>query len=134
MSEETSEQTQPWTDCVAHPMAFDSDCEYCDAELTAKQAVLAGINKDCQVLDQKLAALTGTPFLAVAPAVPHVKIDTLVQMILNDPRFRMAYELNVMNRLREIMQETETHLMRQRLLQGVNGQIMPNKRFTPPKR
>lgn len=135
MGEEQTDQVQPppWTECMVHPIGTDTDCEYCQNELNQKNTVLQGINADCQTLDRRLAQLTGTPFLAMAPAVVHVKIDTLVGMILNDPKHRMAYEINVMNRLREIMQNTETQLARQRILSGVNGHPAANKRYTPPR-
>ena len=122
-----SEQENPWTDCAAHVTSTDVDCEYCEKELEAKQAVLNAIHNRCQDKNNELARMTGTPYIESSPAVAALKADVIVQMIFQDPKARMAYELNFAQALDNQMETVKKHMTRQQILQGTSG-VMPTKR------
>lgn len=123
----SDEQAHPWTDCVAHPQHTDTDCDYCEAELDAKNKVMKQMERELMLLDKQLLQIVGIPFLATAPVVQATKIDVLVDMILSDPKHRMAYELNYGQRMKSVMMEAkekaEETVRRQRLM--ANGAQAP---------
>lgn len=112
------DQTHPWVECVAHPYETDRDCEYCQKELDGKLTVKDQMAADVMVLEHRFRQAAGISFLGTYPIVQGHKIDVLVDMILQDPKAHMAYELNYFNRLRETMKEAVQQRQRQNLMPG----------------
>lgn len=128
------QQRPPWTDCVAHPMAPDSDCEFCDAELAAKRAYFQQQMQRAEQLDAQLASMVGMSFLGGATAPVMAKVNTLAKIVLgNNERAMVAWEVNSLNETINAMQEAMTEIRQQMIANGPNGQgglIVPTIRPT----
>lgn len=115
------QQAEPWTECIAHPMAYDSDCAYCAQELSEKQKVLDDMRETMMKKESQFMNMTGQSFMAstLAQSVRH---DVFIQMFIQDPRHRMAYEMNVANALSHHIDQAASIIRKQQILQP---QTMP---------
>lgn len=99
------------TECAVHTQHMDEDCEFCEAEFEAKNAVSVEITKMVQqgVKDLAHEGVQMPPFL-----VTNVRLELLIDSIISD-RNRLHYEVEVGRRLFHSVQETKKDVMRQKI-------------------
>jgi glycyl-tRNA synthetase (class II) len=116
---------QEWTECAVHTRETDTDCEFCERELDQKNKVKERLSKNVVDMNNKLTAMK-MPFLQTQMVVHSLKIDVFLDMFVQDPKTRMAFEINYLNRLHLMMLEAEKMLIRAQLMP--NG-MMPGQQF-----
>lgn len=117
-----TEMNPPWTLCEVHVQHTDSDCEYCDTQLTGQNEYLDSLQEESQKLNRSLAQKNdGVPFIETQPVVAVLMVQTIADMIFQDPKARMAFEINFHNRLVQQMKVVEQQSIRSQLLGGMNG-------------
>ena len=85
------------TECVAHQPHTDQDCEHCQRELQERSGVIDQMVNDSGVLLKDLATNYQQQ---MPPTLPlEVKIDTLLDSIMRDPKDRLRYEGEVGRRI-----------------------------------
>lgn len=94
------------TDCAAHVVETDRDCEFCVAELTAKTQVHNDLADEAT---KRLKTMAGMGAQIDGSAILTERIDTLIDAIIHDPRqrlhFEVSYTARVINRLIDVERE-----------------------------
>lgn len=106
-------------ECAIHPTTTEQDCEFCEAEVNARNDV---VQKMSSVMGQIIGSLAQQ---GVQPPPPHVmleaKIDVLCDVLFQNPKDRLKYEGEVGRRLMRMVKDVQADVKQPALL-GVNGQ------------
>jgi len=124
----TDEQQQehPWPECVAHPMAKDEDCEWCQAELAGMEEHLEKLKQLTLNLNIKLAQMhNGVPYIETQSAVPMIAVEVMIDTFIPERRSQLAFWINFTSRLAQHMEKVRQDAVKAQLTQGVNS-VPPN--------
>lgn len=109
------------TECIAHSahIPLDDgqvDCDWCRAELEAKEKVLEALLSDASGLEADIDAMGA----GISPvAALGARLSLLIDVVFKDPRQRMHFEAEYLRRVKEQLEEAKRQVMRAKLQAGV---------------
>lgn len=103
--------------CIAHPVAFEADCEYCVNEIDAYNRMLAKLQQRNGAAEQRIAYLGQTVQLV---DVVMLRLNTFIDLLLQNPKMKARFEITYAVNCEEALRLTEERVNRERLTAGIN--------------
>jgi hypothetical protein len=108
-------------ECQMHPVAFDSDCEYCTDERKQMEGNLTSLT---QSNTAKEYALHQKGVVMNPAQILQLKLNMFIELMLHgNDKARIVFDTAMQEKMSQILDQTEIEANRQRLLQGVTPKM-----------